>query len=547
MRKLITTFALASAACASNSPSADIGENVSIARQAESTTTTSVHKPELRNLPHFRQSTPGTGDGGSGGTGGGTSSGAWHPLTHQPTTIFAGTSLLLTDGTVMVQDAGTPNWWKLTPDITGSYASGSWTQLASMPDGYAPLYFASAVLPDGRVIVEGGEYQGFVPQWTTRGAVYDPTKDSWTSIAPPTAWETIGDAQSAVLEDGRFMLANCCTTDSAILDPKTLTWSTFGSGKADINDEEGWTLLPNGKLLTIDANNTTDLLHAEIFSPANATWTSAGSTPVQLADLEDDGDGSHELGPQMMRPDGTVFAVGATGHTAIYRVGSGRWSAGPDFPVIPGEGQLDVADGPAALLPNGHVLVVASAGLFNVPAHVFDFDGQALTEIAGPPGAKFDSSYNANLLLLPSGEVLYTDFSNDVEIYTSSGKGKSQWAPQVDDACSFSQLQSGTTYRISGERLNGLSQGVAYGDDAQAATNYPLVRITNRATGHVVYARTHDHSSMSIRNNAASHTFFDVPATAEEGRSDLVVIANGIASSPIEVHIEPPQVVVTPH
>ena len=33
----------------------------------------------------------------------------------------------------------------------------------------------------------------------------------------------------------------------------------------------------------------------------------------------------------------------------------------------------------------------------------------------------------------------------------------------------------------------------------QAATNYPLVRITNIINGHVQYTRTHDHSTMAVR------------------------------------------------
>jgi hypothetical protein len=49
-------------------------------------------------------------------------------------------TMLLTDGTVLAQDA-TYNymWWKLTPDINGSYANGTWTQLASLPVTYSPL------------------------------------------------------------------------------------------------------------------------------------------------------------------------------------------------------------------------------------------------------------------------------------------------------------------------------------------------------------------------------------------------------------------------
>jgi hypothetical protein len=78
---------------------------------------------------------------------------------------------------------------------------------------------------------------------------------------------------------------------------------------------------------------------------------------------------------------------------------------------------------------------------------------------------------------------------------------------------------------------------MAYGDDVQRATNYPLVRITNRATGVVTYARTHDHSSSSVAPGAHSHTYFDVPANLPAGPSDLVVVANGIASDPISVHV----------
>jgi hypothetical protein len=69
------------------------------------------------------------------------------------------------------------------------------------------------------------------------------------------------------------------------------------------------------------------------------------------------------------------------------------------------------------------------------------------------------------------------------------------------------------------------------GDELNAATNYPLVRITNAASGQVVYARTHGHSSMVAATGSTlvcSH--FNVSANAETGPSSLEVIANGIAS-----------------
>ena len=110
----------------------------------------------------------------------------WQGLAHQPT-IAAGNELLLTDGTVLVQDADSSDWWKLTPDITGSYLNGTWSQLASTP-GYGPLYYASQVLPDGRVFTMGGEYNFGSSVWQNRGYIYNPQTNTWASQAPPSGW-----------------------------------------------------------------------------------------------------------------------------------------------------------------------------------------------------------------------------------------------------------------------------------------------------------------------------------------------------------------------
>ncbi|MGA8307296.1 MAG: hypothetical protein WB723_16600, partial [Candidatus Acidiferrales bacterium] len=61
-----------------------------------------------------------------------------------------------------------------------------------------------------------------------------------------------------------------------------------GSNKFDVNDEEGWTLLPNGKVLTVDAYVPVgipyipDGTNSEIYNPKTGSWSSAGSTIVQL-------------------------------------------------------------------------------------------------------------------------------------------------------------------------------------------------------------------------------------------------------------------------
>ena len=243
----------------------------------------------------------------------------WQLLTNQPPVIDytdcgPGNPILLTDGTVMLQDDGCQDWWKLTPDQFGSYLNGTWTQLASTPAGYSPLYHSSAVLADGRVIIDGGEYNFLNAVWTNLGAIYDPQTDTWTMVNPPTGWSTIGDAQGVVLFDGTFLQANCCTNQAALLNLSNFTWTATGSGKFDVNDEEGWTLLPNKKVLTVDAyvfQYDRKATNSEIYDPVTGSWSSAGSTTVQLWDSAAHCGGknhaSFEVGPGVLRPDGTVF------------------------------------------------------------------------------------------------------------------------------------------------------------------------------------------------------------------------------------------------
>jgi hypothetical protein len=177
----------------------------------------------------------------------------WTPLNNQPS-FNAATLHLLTDGTVIVHhedgNSGYTDWWKLTPDINGSYVNGTWSQVASLPSNYGPESFGSAVLADGKMIIEGGEQNFTQYVWTNMGAIYDPIADTWTMVNPPGGWSNVGDASTVVLANKTLMLANCCTDQQALLDEATMTWTPTGSGKFDNNDEEGWVLLPNGNVLT---------------------------------------------------------------------------------------------------------------------------------------------------------------------------------------------------------------------------------------------------------------------------------------------------------
>jgi hypothetical protein len=445
----------------------------------------------------------------------------------------------LTDGTVMVQQFDTRNWWRLTPDSSGSYVDGTWSQLAALPSGYAPEYYASAVLPDGRVIIEGGEYNhattGDTP--TNKGAIYNPTTNKWVSVKPPSGWTSIGDAQSVVLANGQFMLAQaiqeiggkyyCGGSNAALLNATSLTWTATGAGKNSDDDcpydEQGWTLLPDGQVLTVDTWRTTPTEATEVYTPSTGSWTSAGNTPAPL------GDSNVEMGPAALRPNGTVLAEGASGNNAIYNTTKGTWSAGPTFP-----GGFLTADAPSAVLPNGDVLAAASAAYTKPPEHFYLFNGTSYKLLADPPGASSTPTFATYMLDLPTGQVLVR-IGSAFEVYTGTGVPSSKWLPTITSVPTT--LAAGSAYTVSGLQLNGLTQGAAYGDDFQDATNFPLVRLTNNATGQVSYARSTNMSSMSVAPKNSSSANFTLPSGIATGPSTLVVVANGIASAPVAVNV----------
>jgi hypothetical protein len=189
---------------------------------------------------------------------------------------------------------------------------------------------------------------------------------------------------------------------------------------------------------------------------------------------------------------------------------------GPDFPNGDNAG-----DSFAALLPNGNVLVEGLSGT------LYEFDGTHLNPTLSALGA---------LMVLPTGQVLVSN-STFVQVYTPANtKFPPKWAPTIKQFPATVVL--GSTYQISGQQFNGMSQAASFGDELETATNYPLVRITNKATGHVFYARTHGHSTMGVATGETKvSTNFDVPAAAETGSSSLEVVANGIPSEPVTITV----------
>ncbi len=443
---------------------------------------------------------------------------------------------LLTDGSVLAQSGSNwSNFYRYVPDTSGNYSDGTWTQLPSLQSGYGPDAAAADLLADGRFVISGGEYNtpgnGYDLQLTNLGAIYDPVANKFTPLGHPKGWTTIGDSPSTVLPNGKLFLGQKLSESNAELNPTTLKWKTVGhKGKSDFNAEEGYTLLANGTILTADVKNAPN---SELYNPSTHRWTSAGSTIVDLHSPSPYGCLLYgpslcyyppgEIGPSILRPDGTVFYTGSyssgygPGHTAIYNSMSGTWTKGPDFP-----GGDNAGDNFAVLEPSGNVLVFGDSGA------AYEWNGTTLSQLNGV-------SEQGPPLLLPTGQIMILGYSS-VVLYTPTGSPKASWAPTI--ATYPSSVTPGSTYKITGTQFNGLGQAMSFGDEYQNATNYPLVRITNTASKKVYYARTHDHSTMGVATGSTTvSTNFDVPSTIGSGASTLVVVANGIASKSVNVTV----------
>ena len=477
-----------------------------------------------------------------------TSGGTWTQLTNQPTTPI-GTMMLLPNGTVMAQGAGgdqvTNTWYQLTPNASGSYDDGSWSNLASM--NTQRLYYGSVVLPSGNVMVYGGEYSGSkgLENDLSAGEIYDPASNSWTTITVPSIpgyfggspgdiTNTFGDDMLEVLPDGNVLAGYLAGPQTFLYNPSTNSWSLAGTKlDGDPSDEENWVKLPNGDILTYDLQVGTGTVPTggQYYDPTTNKWYETGPTPSgSLTNgLEE------ELGPPMLLPDGNVFYVGANdSYTALYDPSTNTWSSGP---IIPGGMVAD--DAPAAILPDGNVIFAADAasptGPYASPSALFEYNpaSNTIVRMATPPqlnqqlgsGAFGTNAFEFRMLVLPNGQVLMEDGSS-VWTYSETATAQSSWRPAIT-----SIANNGDNFTVTGTQLNGMSEGASYGDDAQMAENYPIVSFTS-ASGAVSYATTSNWTSVGVQtgNTPVSADFTGPPGFGDYGPYLMSVSAAGISS-----------------
>jgi hypothetical protein len=400
-----------------------------------------------------------------------------------------------------------------------------------------------AVLPSGQVL----NYDLFQSIATNTGYAekYTPSTGVWTSISPAdgTARGTLpvlSDPQVGFelgpilrLLDGRVLVIGA-NQHTALYTPSSNTWAPGPDMRADLTgpggtignapfgaDDAAAAILPNGHVyLTADAGPNPISLDAS---------TKAGSASVRLpttAGLQSTWSVAQADGKNTTIPPGAV----------IYSVDS---STSITLGTFDSNGNLVTLK---ALTTQRNIPLVLG-GIFSSPTQLFDFDPNArtMTPIAGPAGSLLASegSFVTRMLVLPTGQLLLSDSSNQLYVYTPGGSPPAWLRPAIFDV----DYVGDGVFKLTGTRLNGQSAGASYGDDDQMDEDYPIVRLENPATGNVYYCRTTNWNSVRVDGHRPETVDFTLNSAVTPGRYELTVVGAGIASQPVRIRIRADELV----
>jgi hypothetical protein len=401
-----------------------------------------------------------------------------------------------------------------------------------------------AVLPNGQIL----NYDLFQSIATNTGyaETYTPSTGVWNSISPAdgTARGTLpvlSDPQVGYelgplirLLDGRALVIGA-NQHTALYTPSSNTWVPGPDMHADLTgpggtipnalfgaDDAAAGILPNGHVfLTADAGPNPISLDAK---------TKAGSASVKLpttAGLQSTWSVAQADGKKTTIPPGTV----------IYSVDS---PTSITLGTFNSSGNLVTLN---ALRTQGNIGLVLG-GVFSSPTQLFDFDPNAgtMTPIAGPPDSILptEPSYPTRMLVLPTGQLLLSDSSNQLYVFTPGGSAPASLRPAISQV----HYTGDGVFTLTGTRINGQSAGASYGDDDQMNENYPIVRLQDPVTGNVYYCRTTNWSSVAVGGNQPETVDFTLNSAVTPGSYELTVVGAGIASEAVPIRITAEEIVV---
>jgi hypothetical protein len=435
----------------------------------------------------------------------------------------------------------------------------------------------SILLPGGNIL--GGSI------FTATPYIYSIAANTWTAAGTKAYNDRSDEEGWSVLDDGRVLnydLFHSVANNNGyaeLYNPATNSWSPIspvdGSANGTLpvlsSSALGFELGPllrllDGRMMVIGANQ-----HTAMYTPSTNTWAAGpdmiGSLSNAYGTINNANFGADDA-PAAALPNGHLIIGTDAGPNPV--VLSSTTTAGSPVVTVPSTAGLQVgwtvagsavAPGSAIASVDSSTQVTLSAnarttttsnltfgGVFSSPMLLFDFNPNngTMTPMNVPdPNLPFIPAFITRMLVLPTGQLLFNDSSNQPWVYTPQGAPPDSALPMITGVVA----NGGGSYTLTGTQLNGQSAGAAYGDDAQMNENYPIVRLQTALPHNAIcnplakmcrvyYARTSNWSSVAVGGGTTPQTVnFTLPAGIPSGNYLLTVTGAGITSPPFTLAV----------
>lgn len=333
---------------------------------------------------------------------------------------------------------------------------GVWTTASSLP----------APQGDSEAAVIDGELYSLDPASRTELFVYDPTNNTWISVAPiPSA---MSSGFGAAVGDKFYIVGGCApngdcnspTSAMQIYDASSNTWSSGPSAPVALSQRAGGVI--NGKIYVAGGSRGNfpggGSNELDVFDPVAGTWTIKSPMPTpRLGAFSAVVNGKLYVAGGISEnvPQGTIYST-----LEIYDPATDTWAAGTSMPNPEYDGQGAEANG-FFYIAGGVTGIVNNEEVFTNAAYAYNPGSDnwssvtPIPVVGGVAGSNVLANINGRLYLV--GGLNSSAVLSSIEVFTPSMTS------------GFAQLNGGNTFTGS-QTINGTVSATSFAGDGSGLT-----------------------------------------------------------------------------